>query len=112
MPLSAGSCRVTDSVPTQGIWPPARYQETDSDCHGKEGVAGSSPAEGLAKGPACSAFSLPGFLGAGALSLPGPLFGRIRIVVPWELRFWRPEVLPTADSGDRARPLAQQFDGS
>src|SRR3954462_12547283 len=43
---AAGTCRFTDSVATQASWPPARRRATEPDCHGKEGVAGSSPAEG------------------------------------------------------------------
>jgi hypothetical protein len=43
----AGSCRVTDSASMQALWPPARNRAGRADCHGKEGVAGSSPAEGF-----------------------------------------------------------------
>jgi hypothetical protein len=46
MPSAAGACRVSELAPTQALWRPAQGLSTHPDCHGKEGVAGSSPAEG------------------------------------------------------------------
>jgi hypothetical protein len=46
VPNDAVRCRSVSSrklTPTQAFWPPTRCLATESDCHGKEGVAGSSP---------------------------------------------------------------------
>jgi hypothetical protein len=44
---AAGACRVTDSTSLQALWRLSGPTADQANCHGKEGVAGSSPAEGF-----------------------------------------------------------------
>jgi hypothetical protein len=56
MPVRAGACGISEASDMQGIWLGERPLRGLTDCHGKEGVAGSSPAEGSRK-PRYSAVS-------------------------------------------------------
>jgi hypothetical protein len=47
MRIGAGTCRCGFAQPVQGLWLCAGSPRALPDCHGKEGVAGSSPAGGL-----------------------------------------------------------------
>jgi hypothetical protein len=47
MRISAGACRCGFARPVQGLWLCAGSPRASPDCHGKKGVAGSSPAEGF-----------------------------------------------------------------
>jgi hypothetical protein len=45
LPMDAAGCPNRISVRTQGLWPSVARPKTSQDLNGKEGVAGSSPAE-------------------------------------------------------------------
>ena len=47
MLAAAGACRDSELASKQASCRPERGPATHPDCHGKEGVAGSSPAEGF-----------------------------------------------------------------
>ena len=50
--IPAGGCGMSVPRPMQAFWLWVRQRDDTRDCHGKEGVAGSSPAEGSSETPA------------------------------------------------------------
>jgi hypothetical protein len=57
--IAAGGCGRSIAPSMQAFWPRDSQRGDTRDCNGKEGVAGSSPAEGFTE-PRCGAvFSFP-----------------------------------------------------
>jgi hypothetical protein len=78
--IAAYGCTMTVQQPKQAFWLCMRQRDDAPDCHGKEGVAGSSPAEGSKERPGFAAFPGPGGSGLRARWLRRPLLGRVREV--------------------------------
>jgi hypothetical protein len=63
MRISADGCRMPVARPVQAFWLCRRQRDDTRTCNGKEGVAGSSPAEGSQKPRYDAVFSFSERLG-------------------------------------------------